>query len=162
MINKNYTVTDKYVIFWGSFLSNFYNSPFTYDGNIFKSSEQFFMWQKAKFFGDEYTAEQILKTDSPKEAKRLGRAVRNYDDSKWYTESINAMSLAIKLKFDNNDNLRKRLLSFGDRTFVEGSPYDRKWGIGIKFDDPRAENCLNWKGENLLGKIITEYRDNIK
>lgn len=125
MIGKEYTVTDKYVIFWGSFLSNFYNSPFKYDEHVFRSSEQFFMWQKAKFFDDEYIAEQILKADSPKEAKRLGRAVRNYDDSKWYTESIVAMSLAIKLKFDNNDELRKRLLSFGDRTFVEGSPYDK-------------------------------------
>jgi len=119
------------------------------------------MWRKAKFFNDEYTAEQILKATSPKEAKRLGRLVRSYDDAKWYDESIKAMSLAIKLKFDNNSELRERLLGIGDRIFVEGSPYDKKWGVGVKYNDPSAKDSTNWKGENLLGKIITDYRNSL-
>lgn len=160
-MNSEYIVTDKYVIFWGSFLSNFHYAPFKYNNMTFRSSEQFFMWNKAKFFNDEYTASQILKATSPKEAKRLGRLVRNFDESKWTSESIKVMSLAIKLKFDTNDELRERLLSFGDKTFVEGSPFDKKWGIGIKFDDPSAKDSSNWKGENLLGKIITEYRNSL-
>ena len=160
-MNSEYIVTDEYVIFWGSFLSNFHYAPFKYNNIIFRSSEQFFMWNKAKFFNDEYTASQILKATSPKETKRLGRLVRNFDESKWTSESIKVMSLAIKLKFDTNDELRERLLSFGDKTFVEGSPFDKKWGIGIKFDDPSAKDSSNWKGENLLGKIITEYRNSL-
>lgn len=160
-MTNNYVTTDKYVLFWGSFLCNFYPSPFKYNGITFRTSEQFFMWNKAKFFNDEYTASLILKAISPKEANRLGRSVKNYDDSKWYDESIKAMSLAIKLKFDSNDELRERLLSLGERTFVEGSPFDKKWGIGIKFDDPSAKDSSNWKGENLLGKIITKYRNSL-
>lgn len=128
---------------------------------MFRTSEQFFMWRKAKFFNDEYTAEQILKATSPKEAKRLGRLVRGYDDAKWYDESIKAMSLAIKLKFGNNSELRERLLGLGDRIFVEGSPYDKKWGVVVKYNDPSAKDSTNWKGENLLGKIITDYRNSL-
>ena len=60
-MNSEYIVTDEYVIFWGSFLSNFYYAPFKYNNIIFRSSEQFFMWNKAKFFNDEYTASKILK-----------------------------------------------------------------------------------------------------
>lgn len=40
-MNSEYIVTDEYVIFWGSFLSNFHYAPFKYNNIIFRSSEQF-------------------------------------------------------------------------------------------------------------------------
>ena len=79
-MNTEYIVTDECVIFWGSFLSNFQYAPFKYNNNIiFRSSEQYFMWNNTKFFNDKYTARQNIKTTSQKKAKRLGRLVRNFD-----------------------------------------------------------------------------------
>ena len=47
------------------------------------------------------------------------------------------------------------LLKFGkDHNFVEGSPYDKIWGIGIHFEDELANDSKNWKGENLLGQAL--------
>ena len=36
-------------------------------------------------FGDEETAEKILKTTDPPKQKALGREVRNFQDDKWIT-----------------------------------------------------------------------------
>ncbi|KAK5190205.1 hypothetical protein LTR92_009916 [Exophiala xenobiotica] len=40
----------------------------------------------------------------------------------------------------------------GRRKFVEGSPMDKIWGIGLRWDDPRADDERNWKGGNRLGR----------
>ncbi|KIW65385.1 hypothetical protein PV04_07649 [Phialophora macrospora] len=42
------------------------------------------------------------------------------------------------------------------RKFVEGSPVDRVWGVGLKWDDPKCEEEGSWKGENRLGKCHDE------
>jgi ribA/ribD-fused uncharacterized protein len=41
---------------------------------------------------------------------------------------------------------------------VEASPYDPIWGIGLKFDDERAKNPMNWLGQNLLGFSLMTVR----
>ena len=46
-------------------------------------------------------------------------------------------------------------------TLVEASPYDKIWGIGLKSTSPLAQNRSTWKGTNLLGKILTEVRDEL-
>lgn len=43
-------------------------------------------------------------------------------------------------KFRQHDDLRAFLLGTGDRVLVEASPLDRIWGIGLREDDPRAED----------------------
>lgn len=64
-------------------LSNWHPSRFTVNGVDFKNNEQFMMYCKAKLFGDEVCAEKILRTDSPREHKALGRSVRGFDETKW-------------------------------------------------------------------------------
>lgn len=157
---KDKTVTDKHVLFWGSIFSNFAPAPFTVDGIQFYNSEQYFMYQKAKVFNDDETAKLIVKVGkNPKEAKRLGRMVKNYDDNVWNDIRFDAMYNAIKLKFDNNEPLKKELMSYNDKTFVEASPIDRIWGIGMSEDNPDADDESKWKGQNLLGKALTKLRD---
>jgi predicted NAD-dependent protein-ADP-ribosyltransferase YbiA (DUF1768 family) len=41
---------------------------------------------------------------------------------------------------------------------VEASPYDKRWGIGMAAGDHGIEDPVNWKGDNLLGKAITQVR----
>lgn len=61
--------------------SNFYRTKFTYKGHTFMYSEQAFMWEKAITFNNADIAQQILKSNTPKEAKALGRKVIGYIDS---------------------------------------------------------------------------------
>ena len=160
-------VTDKYVLFWSGELSNFYKT--TIMGGSpkkpikFCCSEQVFMWLKAIRFGDEVIAEEILKETSPKKIQNLGRRIRGYDESVWETYGESAMFTAVYLKFKQNPALQEMLLQeeWRDKHFVEASPIDTKWGIGLVEDNPLCEDEANWKGRNLLGKCLDKVRETL-
>lgn len=161
-------VTDKHVYFWGEFLSNWYPARFTEarEGKTleFFNSEQYFMYEKAKAFGDEEIAMRILfEGKNPKQAKTLGRKVKGYNDEVWNKMRYKVMLRANLLKYLQNKDLEKLLLNeeFDGKNFVEASPYDRIWGIGC--DEASAlDDESNWNGQNLLGKVLDEVRDILK
>jgi ribA/ribD-fused uncharacterized protein len=156
-------VTDTHVYFWGDpTLSNWGPAEFDYKGEHFYNSEQAFMWEKAIFFGDETIASEILSTSNPKNAKDLGRMVRNYSEDEWAQVRYKKMLEVCLAKFSQNEDQRETLLSTGDRTLVEGSPYDKVWGVGWHWTDPEILFELNWKGQNLLGKVLMEVRYKLK
>ncbi len=161
-------VTDKFVLFWGEedIYSNFHPSRFSLDGNVFHWSEQAFMWLKAVEFGDRAVAQQILeqtpRNSSPLECKRLGRKVSPFDEKTWSVRSVEAMRRAVSAKFSQIPELRRQLLDSGDRILVEASPYDRIWGIGWGESDPQAQDPSQWKGQNLLGKVLMEVREQLR
>lgn len=155
-MENNINITDTHIIFWGSFLSNFEPCTIKYGKYVFKSAEQLFMWFKAQFFSDIETALKILKADNPKDAKKLGRTVKNFDEEKWVIVREHYMMEAVYAKFHQNKNLFDKLKSVytSGKTFVEGSPYDCIWGIGINWLDDAADDESKWKGLNLLGKCL--------
>lgn len=160
-------VTDKHVLFWGEEFSNFYPAPIRYeeDGDeyFFPTSEHMFMWQKAKHFRDEFSASAILNVEHPRDAKKIGRKVRNFDNDEWARVRYEKMLRAVTLKFTQNEDLREFLLSkeFEGKHFVEASPFDEIWGIGYDENHVFADDETKWKGLNLLGKCLDEVRDNL-
>ena len=162
-------VTDKHVLFWGEWPSNWYRAEFDAEVLIngkketkhFYNSEQYFMYMKAIIFGDYEIAEKILATKDPKKAKELGRIVRNYDDKVWNDMRYKVMVDANKAKYSQNEDLKKLITSdeFKGKGFVEASPVDKVWGIGLGENDPLADDENNWKGQNLLGKSLDEVRE---
>lgn len=162
--DKNYTFTDTHIYFWGSVFSQWHKCKFTDKslGLTFNSAEQYMMWYKAFTFNDLETAGKILKECDPKEQKALGRLVKGYDDAIWNFGKLNVVSNGNYLKFSQSESLKKELLDTGDKVLVEGSPYDRIWGVGLTFDDERIIDESNWRGENLLGKALMVARDRIR
>ena len=51
--------------------SNFHQSSFSLEGNIFHSSEQYIQWKKACFFGDIATQERLLNSEDALECKNI-------------------------------------------------------------------------------------------
>ena len=161
-------ITKKHVFFWQGWLSNWYPAEIKYkaDGNeiTFHCSEQVFMYIKADTFKDYETAKEIVEKGSdPKEAKALGRKVKNYNDSQWNAIKEQAMYEACYEKFWQNKDLRDKLLDkkFDGLHFVEGSPYDTIWGIGEHFSSA-SDDESTWNGQNLLGKVLDRVRNDIK
>lgn len=155
------------------YLSNFYPVNFT-DGNItYNSNEQYMMYHKALLFNDEEIAKKILETKDPKKIKRLGRLVKNFDEKIWNEHAENIVHKGAYLKFSQNEELKKYLISTNKAILVESSPYDKKWGIGMTAKDaknipsfwftsaeqkPKEDKRI---GNNLLGKILMEVRNEI-
>ena len=160
MKDEGFIIYDKHVAFWGSEFSNFYPCRFEFDGVKWKSSEQCFMAQKAKFFNDEETYDLILKSTNPKDAKKLGRLVKGFDDEKWSKVREDVMYNIVLQKFLQNNDLqllitRKDLMN---KIFVEGSPFDGIYGVKMDFRNPKIDNEDNWNGRNLLGNILGRVR----
>lgn len=153
-------ITNDYVFFWSGFLSNFHPCKIEYGDNVFHCSEQLFMFLKAKYFNDNATAKLILAAKTPKEAKVLGRQVQNFNEEAWKLGRETCMTTAVMAKFSQNKDLKEKLLSpeYEDKTFVEASPFDTIWGIGMDENNPDVTDSSKWKGLNLLGIIITYVR----
>ena len=163
-MRTNLKIYDKHVAFWGSAFSNFYPCNFTEEGKVWKNSEQCFMAKKAKFFGDEEMYNAILNSETPKEAKKYGRLVKNFDAEKWSKVCFDKMYDAVYAKFSQNSGLKELLLSsdFKGKGFVEGSPYDAIWGVKMDWRNPDIDNEKNWQGQNLLGKVLNKVREDLR
>jgi len=161
-------ITEKHVFFFGSVFSNFHPTSFTYSAfgerHRFFTSEQAFMWHKAMTFGDTETASLILTENTdPYKCKQLGRRVKNYDDAKWSEIRYRVFLAVNEEKFTQDEKLNAFIKQdrFEGKVFVEASPYDKIWGIKMPIGDPDIDDESKWRGQNLLGKCITEVRSRI-
>ena len=159
--NSTIRCTEEYVYFYQDTpLSNWWTSePYIpYDGQLFASSEALFMYLKAKVFRDDVIAEIMPKTHYDA-AKALGGIVRNFSEDVWNREREKAMYIALKAKLAVDEAYKNTLLSeeYAGKTFVEASPIDPNWGIGLSITE--AISGKKWGGLNLLGKLHTQLRD---
>ncbi|XP_071149767.1 enolase-phosphatase E1-like [Mytilus edulis] len=155
---------EQYEFFWKSHspFSQWHLCDFTIDGITFNSAEQYMMHSKAMLFEDEDIAYDVLRESDPREQKRFGRLVRNFNLQLWEANCSAIVERGNKAKFSQDENLKRILLDTYPKTLVEASPYDVIWGIGLEEDDPMAWDCKTWRGQNLLGKALTKVRDELK
>ena len=67
----------------------------------------------------------------------------------------------LMFQFTQNMNLWSVLKSTQGKPLAESSPYDRRWGIGMTSKDSRATNPCQWKGQNWMGELLTELREEL-
>lgn len=140
------------------FLSQWFYNTIEEDGISFNCAEQYMMYKKAKLFGDNIIAERILNTRSPSGQRKKGRFVLDFDKDIWEEHKYEIVKQGNRLKFQQNVDLKKKLLETKEKVLVEASPSDRIWGIGMSVGNPNVHYPETW-GQNLLGKILMELRD---
>lgn len=127
------------------FLSNFHPSTIYIDGKPYPTVEHAIQAHKTL---DADAREIIRKAPTPGEAKRLGHSLQLRPD--WMAARIPMMREFLRKKF-HNPFLRPLLLETGDAVLVNDNSYnDRFWGV-----------CREM-GENWLGKLLMEIRDEIR
>jgi ribA/ribD-fused uncharacterized protein len=122
----------KYIFFWGhqpgkngifsSCFSQWFDSPFTVNGERFPTAEHFMMTQKAALFEDWTTRAQILEAPNPGAAKALGRRVRGFDEAVWRQHRFSIVCGANEAKFTQNPELRDFLVKTGSPGSGGGEP----------------------------------------
>jgi ribA/ribD-fused uncharacterized protein len=163
----------KFLFFWGhqpnkdgsiskTCFSQWWLSSFKVDKRTYKTAEHWMMAKKAELFQDQEILEKILEADSPAEAKKLGREVKNYDDKIWLENRYEIVKQGNYYKFSQNADLKTFLVNTKERIIVEASPVDPIWGIGIASDHKDVLNPQKWRGLNLLGFALMEVRDELK
>lgn len=156
------------ILFWKptekyGFLSNWSVHSIKEDTQVFKTAEHYVMYQKAMLMNDEETAKLIYRASTPFKAKQLGRLVKNFDPVIWDAEKMSIMTRVLELKANQHQEIKQFLLHASPNTiFVEASPYDRVWGIGLNVRHPDAKVKSKWRGQNLLGECWTSVLNKIK
>eukprot|EP00003_Mantamonas_plastica_P000522 TRINITY_DN10426_c0_g2_i2.p1 TRINITY_DN10426_c0_g2~~TRINITY_DN10426_c0_g2_i2.p1 ORF type:complete len:173 (+),score=57.29 TRINITY_DN10426_c0_g2_i2:40-558(+) len=137
-----------------AYLSNFFLTPIDVDGVVWPSVEHFF--QAMKYPHDQEYQEAIRKTPKCSKAKWMGGAAgakknRKVIRSDWESVKEDIMHDIVLAKFQQNDEIKSKLIGTGDARLFENSPRDSFWGVG------RGK-----KGKNKLGKILMRVRDELK
>ncbi|CAL6029665.1 NADAR_family protein [Hexamita inflata] len=124
------------------FLSNFFESPITYKNFTYQTVEAAFQAQK------EPGTEEKFAAMKPGKAKREGLKVNLRSD--WEAVKVQIMKDLLVLKFQN-EALKQKLLLTELKEIVEGNNWgDCYWGV------------CEGKGQNVLGKLLMEVRQELK
>ncbi|WP_426753853.1 NADAR family protein [Myxococcus sp. Y35] len=153
----------RFTFFWRdhSPFSQWHRVAFEVGGVRYTCAEQYMMAGKARLFGDTEVLARILASDAPKTHKALGRKVRHFDAAQWEQAREQIVYEGNRAKFTQNPSLLEALLATAGTELVEASPLDRIWGVGLSEEDPRIQDPAQWRGLNLLGKVLTKLREDL-
>ena len=136
-------------------MGNMSPHPVVHDGVVYRTSEALFHALRLPV-GHE-AREKIREQKSPMAAKMVSKTARDdYVVEPWSAEDVTNMIFCVKLKMEQHPDLMRQLLDTGDaRIYEDVTARDRGsgsfWGASKKSG--------SWVGENMLGEILMEIRD---
>jgi len=142
-------------------LSYDYRRAFKYKEFTFLTAHQAVAYEKALFFMDFETANQILTADDPAKVQQLEDHISGVDDLLWYEKAPSIILDILKSKFVQNLILAAYLASTR-HAFIGVVDPDTTKGIGYTQEqlkqEPNNIDVLQWKGTNLYGQSLMETR----
>jgi ribA/ribD-fused uncharacterized protein len=170
--NSIYFISDSPTYNW---MSNFFPCTFTDDIERnpntknkyeFKSTEQFFMFRKTRDFKAFKLSMNILKESNSKKIKELGQTrFEGFNPEQWEKDKIDVMAKGLSLKFNQNEELKQKLIDTSPKKLYEANKFDKDWGIGFDVKTAVMKELYSDDkdfGKNLLGKMLEELRDSLR
>lgn len=134
------------------FMSNFYRATFIFAGREWVTVEHAYQAFKSR---ERILQDHIRGLSTPRLAKNAGRVVDMRNDWPQVKEPI--MRQLVRAKFTQNEDMAEKLLRTGSEEIVEDNYWhDNIWG------DCTCGKCHDRVGQNLLGKILMEIRQELK
>lgn len=144
--------TDQRVFFYEQdhyYLSNFSAFMVEFGGQMFPTSEHAYHW--CKFPLDPLKQRAIQVASSAHFALKMAERWRPYRREDWESVRVDLMRDILRAKVEQHEYVHRKLLGSGDRELIENSWRDDYWGWGENRD-----------GQNMLGKLWMEIRDEIR
>jgi ATP phosphoribosyltransferase len=130
------------------FLNNFSDSPIHFFAVTWPTLEHLYQASKTS---DTALRESIRLSHSPAEAKQLGRKIKLSRD--WEKNKKAVMLTCVRLKFQQNIQLRDMLIATDSSLLIEGNDWhDNTWGNCV------CDDCQTIPGKNLLGNVLMQVR----
>lgn len=130
-------------------LSNFSSFMIEWKGILFPTSETAYHWEK--FPEHEDLRNQIINAKSAHEAFKIAEKNKDLGRFDWDHVKVDIMRNILKAKVNQHEYVYRKLLETGNRELIEDSWRDDFWGWG-----------LNQDGQNMLGKLWMEIREELK
>ena len=130
------------------YLANYSNYGFTVDGVYYPTAEHFY--QASKFDNPEII-QKILSCKTAREAASVGRDRNNKRIDHFKDIKLDKMYQAVYEKFQQNPDIRKKLIETGDEEIREMTDQESYWGVGPQLD-----------GENHMDEILMRVREELK
>lgn len=132
------------------FLSNFYESSLSFEGDRYGSSEAAF--QAAKTL--DKSQRVAIMSANPSESKKLGRALTLRPD--WEQVKDGIMLEILREKFSTNDHLTQKLIATKPKYLIEGNLWhDCTWGYCY------CSKCVDIPKRNRLGVLLMKVREEL-
>jgi len=117
------------------------------------------MVQKARLFGDEKSAGELLSLTNNDEIGRRGKQITGFDEKGWKEHRYRIVVEGNLHKFSQHQSLRAYISGTHPLVLTEANAKDKIWGIGMDASAPGVTDPHQWKGLNLLGFALMEVRD---
>ena len=131
-----------------SWLSNFHKCDCWWEDKLYPSSEHLYQAFKATNEKDH----EFLRNHPFSGLKTFARQIKIRDD--WDEVKYDMMANALMSKFDNNPDLKAKLVATGDVRIVEGNDWcDNYWG------ECRCPKCESKITYNNLGVLLMDLRE---
>lgn len=104
----------------------------------------------------EFWSRLVMEAKTAGEAKKIGREFPGFQ---WNDHSEKVMVQLIRQKFGGELELQDKLLATGEQELVEGNRWhDNLWGVCYC----KTERCAGKVGQNKLGKLLMQVREEIR
>jgi ribA/ribD-fused uncharacterized protein len=129
------------------FLNNRFGCSFVWQGIRYNNVE-------SAFHASKYTNEAERRVLSRMSAEKVVKKSMECTPSiEWEESKLDIMESILLAKYDQNPNLKNRLIETEGRILINGNnKHETYWGVDL----------YSWKGENHLGKILMTIRDKEK
>lgn len=138
------------------FLSTIEEIRFKEYGIEYKSVEQYFQSKKFERTNPEVSKE-IIKTLNSSDIIWMGKSSEKLRPD-WDSIKYEIMYTANLLKFEQNEECRKKLINTGNKRIAQLSDQEVYWSESYR---NQGESYTN-QGANLLGKILMDIREKLK
>ena len=136
-----------------------YRCNFQILGTAFNSVTHYYNYRKAVIFENSTLASMILENDDPIIQTQLATLIKRCTSTAWKELAQKVFYDATYAKYDQNEELRTKLMDTKGKLLVEATMYDSVWGNGLKPDDPESRDIDAWRGSNWGGYLLTEVRE---
>lgn len=143
-----------------SVLSNVHFTPFVSERVRYRSVEQFVYANKALQFKDYLAYQGIMEEKCARKYRDF--KIQNYIYPQWTSCAKDVIRAGLKLKFEQCRTSREKLLATDEATIVYATQFDRVLGTGLDIEDEKNLNPATWEGQNDLGFLLMEMRDQLK
>ena len=140
-----------------AYLSHFYNCEFTYRKIQYTSVEQGLHHIHATHENNTEMAKIIMSRYYARDIKTAAKDLPNSEE--WNNMSPGVLAELNKAKFDQNPDLKRRLIDTAPHKLVEAT-VDAKWGGACPYGSEIYEQG-QVPGRNIAGEQLTKQRDNM-